>query len=224
MNTSSPRRRSHELVLEGLHVYKVLPVIELPDIEIVLPLYDALAHGGLPLMELTLRTPYALPAIQRLVADRTDAVVGAGTVRTAAQASQAIAAGAKFVVSPIVDEAIMATCRAAGVLAIPGIATPTELQVALGAGAHVVKFFPAGPFGGVAAVRAFGPVFPEARFIPTGGVSPDNLLSYLRVPQVLACGGSWLTPSQLLRENALTAITELAGQAAQLVLESRRTS
>lgn len=183
--------------LEDVVSRRLIPVAMIEDPAAAGPLADALVAGGLPCAEITLRSPAALQALAAM-ARRGDVLVGAGTVLTAGQARQALDAGARFLVAPGLDPALVAFCRDAKVPVLPGVCTPTEIQTALGLGLDTVKFFPAEAFGGVATLRALGAVFPMVRFVPTGGIAAANLAAYLALPQVAACGGSWIVDRGLI--------------------------
>ena len=170
---------------------RLLAVVVLDDAAAAPPLGAAIRLGGLSSIEITLRTPSALAAI-RALAREGELVVGAGTVLTTAQAEQAVGAGASFIVSPGVSAKVVTWCRDAGIPVFPGVATPTDIMVALELGIDVVKFFPADVNGGVPAIKALAAPFAGVRFVPTGGVSVQNLASYLEHPAVLAVGGSWM--------------------------------
>jgi len=174
-----------------LSTQRLLPVVVLDDAAAALPLGAAIRSGGLSTVEITLRTPQALAAIRALAGER-DLVVGAGTVLTAAQAEEAVGAGASFVVSPGVSAKVVTWCRDAGIPVFPGVATPTDIQAALELGIDVVKFFPADINGGVPAIKALAAPFTGVQFVPTGGVTAANLPGYLAHPAVLAVGGSWM--------------------------------
>jgi 2-dehydro-3-deoxyphosphogluconate aldolase/(4S)-4-hydroxy-2-oxoglutarate aldolase len=184
-------------ILEDVVSRRLIPVAMIEDPAAAGPLADALVAGGLPCAEITLRSPAALQALAAM-ARRGDVLVGAGTVLTAGQARQALDAGARFLVAPGLDPALVAFCREAKVPVLPGVCTPTEIQTALGLGLDTVKFFPAEAFGGVATLRALGAVFPMVRFVPTGGIAAANLAAYLALPQVAACGGSWIVDRGLI--------------------------
>ena len=190
---------------------RVLPVATISDVALAAPLADALAAGGVAAIEVTFRT-MAAPRVLEALAD-SELVVGAGTVRTVAQADEALAAGAQFVVSPALDDAIVRRCQDAGVPVLPGIATATELSRALALGVHTVKLFPAEPLGGAALIAALTAPFPEARFVPTGGLGIHNVADYLRLPSVLAIGGSWMVASKLLDAQDWDAVTQLTADA-----------
>jgi len=198
----------------------VVPVIVIDDAANAERLAQALASGALPSAEVTLRTPAALEAI-RDMAQVAGFVVGAGTVIHPSQVGQALTAGAQYMVSPGHSPAVGRECAELGVPLIPGVATATEVQTALDAGYSVLKFFPAGAAGGSKMVAALSAPFPDARFIPTGGISPGNLPEYLGVPAVLAVGGTWIAPQELIRTGDFDQIARLATEAAALVKESR---
>jgi 2-dehydro-3-deoxyphosphogluconate aldolase/(4S)-4-hydroxy-2-oxoglutarate aldolase len=176
---------------------RLIPVITLDDASAADPLGELLAIAGLPCAEITLRSPAALSAIAA-VARRGDMLVGAGTVLTVGQVRAALDAGARFIVSPGFDPAIVQFCRDLQIPVLPGVSTPTDIQMALAHGLETVKFFPAEAFGGPRTLEAVSAPFPMMRFVPTGGITPDNLARYLQLPQVAACGASWLAPRDLL--------------------------
>ncbi|MFF7639314.1 bifunctional 4-hydroxy-2-oxoglutarate aldolase/2-dehydro-3-deoxy-phosphogluconate aldolase [Streptomyces canus] len=183
-------------VLDGA---RVLPVLTVPAAATAGPLADALVAGGARCAEVTFRTPDAERVLKAMAAHG-GLTVGAGTVLTPEQADRAVAAGARFVVSPGFDEEVVVRCRELGVPVVPGIASATELMRALRSGLDTVKLFPAEPLGGVPLLRALAAPFPQARFVPTGGIDAPLLPAYLAVPAVLAVGGSWMaTPAHLER-------------------------
>ena len=181
-------------------------------------LADALVQGGLPCVEVTLRTPDALDAV-RSFAERTSLLAGAGSVRTAEQVDQAVDAGASFIVSPGLSDGVLDRCRELEVPVLPGVATATEVMRALDAGLDVVKLFPAGVLGGPAGVRSLAAPFPAMRFVPTGGIGPSELADYLRIPAVLAVGGSWMVAPELLREGRFDEIVRLTREAVAVAAE-----
>jgi 2-dehydro-3-deoxyphosphogluconate aldolase/(4S)-4-hydroxy-2-oxoglutarate aldolase len=183
------------------------------------PLAGALVAGGLPVAEVTFRTAAAPDAI-RTMADRGDVLVGAGTVLTPAQVDQAVAAGARYVVSPGLSRAVVERCREHGVLPLPGAVTATEVQAALELGLTTVKFFPAGTSGGAAAIAALTGPFAGVRFIPTGGIGPADARSYLDLPAVAAVGGSWMVPRDVIRAGEFGAVQRLTADAVALVRPS----
>ncbi len=169
-------------------------------------------------MEITLRTPTAIEAIRRAAAEVPVAIVGAGSVTSAAATASAIEAGARFIVSPGIDEGVISTARDGGVPVIPGIATATELMWAMRLGVDVVKLFPAEVIGGVGMIAALSAVWPDVRFMPTGGIAPANLGAYLALSQVLAVGGSWMVPISAVAARDWASITEAASAAHELTL------
>ena len=191
----------------------VVPVLTIEDEAHAVPLGRALVAGGIPMLEVTLRTPAAIGAIRRIAEEVEGAVVGAGTVLTPQDLDRAGEAGAKFAVSP----GLASHARADGPIPLlPGVATSTELMRALEAGFRFLKFFPAVPAGGVGMLKAFAPVFPQARFCPTGGIGEDNAGEFLALPNVVCVGGSWVAPAAAVRAGEWGRITELA-RAAQLL-------
>ncbi len=170
------------------------------------PLAEALVAGGLPCAEITFRTAAAADAIKAMAA-RSDMAVGAGTVLTVEQVDRAVDAGARFIVSPGFGPAVVKRCRELEVPVYPGAATATEIQMALDAGLTTVKFFPAEQLGGAAMVKALAAPFRQVRFIPTGGVTTDNLDRYLALPSVLAVGGTWMVAADLLTNRDWAEVT-----------------
>ncbi|MFE2971259.1 bifunctional 4-hydroxy-2-oxoglutarate aldolase/2-dehydro-3-deoxy-phosphogluconate aldolase [Streptomyces sp. NPDC059340] len=191
---------------------RVMPVLTVPDPATAGPLAEALAAGGSRCAEVTFRTPDAAHVLKTMAAHG-GLAVGAGTVLTAGQVERAVAAGARFVVSPGYDEDVVAACRELGVPVVPGIATPTELMRALRAGITTVKLFPAEALGGLPALRALAAPFPGVRFVPTGGIGPGQLSGYLAEPAVLAVGGSWMATPALLEDGDYTGIRRLTAEA-----------
>lgn len=180
-------------VLLSMSRYRLVPVVVIDHRQSADALGEALISGGLPVAEVTFRTPDALAALERLARDPL-LTVGAGTVLTAAQVDQAVDAGARFIVSPGVSAAVIRRGRQRGVPVVPGVATATEIMAAMDEGVDVVKFFPAQVLGGIPALQALAAPFPQLRFIPTGGVDAGNVVDYLALPAVLAVGGSWMVP------------------------------
>jgi 2-dehydro-3-deoxyphosphogluconate aldolase / (4S)-4-hydroxy-2-oxoglutarate aldolase len=197
---------------EQVTAYRLVPVVVLDDPGDAAPLADALVAGGLPVVELTLRTAGALDAI-RSMAGRGDLLVGAGTVLTARQVDEAVDAGASFVVSPGTSAAVVERCRQRGVLALPGVATATELLQAVDLGLDAVKFFPAATSGGHRAVAALSAPFAGIRFVPTGGIGVAELPDYLAVPAVAAVGGSWMVPGAKIAAQRFDVVRDLVAQA-----------
>jgi len=201
-----------------MHV--VLPVVVADDRDDAVSLGEALVAGGLPVAEVTFRTPAAPDAIRVLV-DRGDILVGAGTVLTAAQVDTAVEAGATFIVSPGLSPAVVERCLERGVLPIPGTVTATEVQAALELGLDTVKFFPAESAGGAPAIAALAAPFAGVSFIPTGGITAANLDTYLALPSVAAVGGSWVVPRDLVRSRNVPSLVGLIASAVTQVRASR---
>ena len=198
----------------------IVPVIVLDDPGLARPLADALAEGGLPCAEVTLRTPRAAEVLTVMARDPR-LVAGAGTVLTVAQVDAAIDAGATYIVTPGYSRDVVRAGQDRGIPVIPGVATPTEIQMALADGITLVKFFPAEAIGGTRALSAIAAPFPMLRFIPTGGISPDNLDSYLALPSVAAVGGSWMVSPGLVSGRKWTDIRQLAAEAVAAVARHR---
>lgn len=203
-------------VVAALRAARVVPVVTLHDAADGPPLARTLVDGGLPVVEFTLRTPQGLAALRAAAAGAPQALLGAGTVVTAEAADEAIDAGARFVVSPGLVEPVVAACRERGVLAVPGVATPTELLRALALGCTLVKLFPASLVGGPAMVKALAALGTGASFVPTGGITLDTARAYLALPEVVAVGGSWMVPADLLAARDWGAVRALAAGCAAL--------
>jgi len=196
-----------------LEKVRVVPVVVIDDANKAVPLAKALVAGGLPIIEVTMRTAAAADAIAAIAAEVPEAHVGAGTVLSSEHAKTIVAAGAKFIVSPGLHADVVAAAKELSVPIIPGVATATEVQRAWNMGLRILKFFPAGQAGGPAMIKALASVFRDVVFMPTGGVSTANLRDYLQVPAVLACGGSWLTPAQAIADGNYDQIKSLASEA-----------
>src|SRR5499427_262398 len=176
--------------LARLRAIRIVPVIVIDDPDDAVPLARALSDGGLPCAEVTLRTPRAMDALRRIATEMPDMLIGAGTVLSAAQAAEARAAGARFAVAPGFNAGVVEFCRSVELPVFPGVCTPTEIEMALGAGLSVLKFFPAEPIGGLPYLKAVAAPYRTVSSVPTGGISQANLASYLAFPRVVACGGS----------------------------------
>ena len=194
----------------------VIPVIVLHDVAHAVPLARALVAGGIRMLEVTLRTPQAMACIEAIAREVPDAVVGAGTVRTASDADLAAAAGARFAVSPGFTPTIGRACREAGLPLLPGVATGAEIMLALEDGHTALKFFPAMQAGGAAMLKAWHGPFADVVFCPTGGVSATNAGELLALPNVSCVGGSWLTPADAVAAGDWARITALAAEAKNL--------
>jgi 2-dehydro-3-deoxyphosphogluconate aldolase / (4S)-4-hydroxy-2-oxoglutarate aldolase len=195
----------------------VIPVIVLHDVAHAVPMARALVAGGIRMLEVTLRTPVALQCMERIAKEVPEAVVGAGTVRTPAEALAAARAGARFAVSPGFTNAVGQACRDNGLPLLPGVATGSEIMMASEAGYRELKFFPAMQAGGPAMLKAWSGPFFDIKFCPTGGVSAANAKEFLSLPNVICVGGSWLVPVDALTAGDWASITELARQAAHIV-------
>ena len=198
----------------------VVPLVQADDSSVATKTSRALAAGGLTVVEVVLRTDRALDCLRAVADEVPEVIAGAGTVLSAKQAEAAFDAGAQFIVAPGLDEGVVAVARERGGPVYPGIFTPGELQRAFNLGLETVKFFPASIAGGVPALKALSSVFRTMRFMPTGGVSADNLADYLAVPAVLACGGSWLTPASAIEAGDYDQVTTLAREALQIAARS----
>ncbi|WP_431878954.1 bifunctional 4-hydroxy-2-oxoglutarate aldolase/2-dehydro-3-deoxy-phosphogluconate aldolase [Amycolatopsis sacchari] len=206
-------------VLADLGALRVVPVVEIEDADAAVPLARALVAGGLPVMEVTYRTSAARAAIERVAAEVPELLVGAGTLLTPAKVADAAEAGARFGVSPGCGGGVLAAAREAGLPFVPGAVTPAEIMDCLAAGYDVVKFFPAAAYGGLGTLRSLAGPFAAAgvRFVPTGGVSPDNLAEYLALPAVLAVGGTWVAPRADISAGKWDEIAARARTAVKLV-------
>lgn len=194
----------------------VIPVIVVDTPEQAVGLARALVAGGIRMLEVTLRTPQALDCIAAIAREVPEAVAGAGTVRSPADLQAAVQAGARFVVSPGYTPAIGAACRELGLPLLPGVATATEVMVAAADGWLVQKFFPASAAGGMPLLEAWRGPFPDVRFCPTGGITPENAPRFLALRNVACVGGSWLVPREALAKEDWSTITGLAREASQL--------
>lgn len=207
-------------VLTQLAPHRLVPVVVIDDAADAAGLGRALVDGGLPVAEVTFRTAAAQEAI-RVLADRGDLLVGAGTVLTAAHVDRAVSAGARFVVSPGTSPAVIERAGELGVPVLPGAVTATEVQHALELGIDTVKFFPAGSSGGAPAISALAAPFTDVRFVPTGGVGPANLHEYLALPAVVAIGGSWMVPRDRVRAGDVDGVRALVADAVALATRLR---
>lgn len=194
----------------------VVPVLVIEEAVTAVPLAKALVAGGLPLLEITLRTAAALEVIRAIGAEVEDAIVGAGTVLTPRQLDEVAACGARFAVSPGATENLLAAARDSAVPLLPGAATASEVMRLLELGHRHMKFFPAEPAGGIAWLRALASPLPEARFCPTGGIDAERAKAYLALPNVVCVGGSWVAPAEAIERGDWSRITDLAKAAAAL--------
>lgn len=199
-----------------LDLAPVVPVVVVKDAAHAVPLARALVAGGLPAVEVTLRTSAALDAIRAIAAEVPDAMVGAGTVITPAQVTACVAAGARFLVSPGWTDGLLDAMRASGVPFLPGVSTTTEVVALLERGVREMKFFPAQAAGGTAYLRSLAGPLPQARFCPTGGIGPGTAPEYLSLPNVGCVGGSWMVPADAVAARDWARVETLAREAAGL--------
>lgn len=195
-------------LLEKLSALKIIPVIAIKEADDAVALGKVLIENGMPSAEITFRTPAAAQAIAHLREAYPDMVIAAGTVLTTDQVDQAIAAGVDFIVSPGLNPRIVQYCQARGVTMIPGVNSPSLVEQAMELGLRHLKFFPAEASGGLAMLKAMSAVYP-VRFMPTGGISPDNVQVYLSLESVFACGGTWMVPTDLIERRQWDKIGEL---------------
>ncbi len=200
---------------------RLVPVVAIPRADDAVPLARTLVEAGLPCAEITFRTDAAAAAIAAIATGVPELRVGAGTVLSVAQAEAAVRAGASFIVAPGFDPAVVDFALERGIPVVPGVCTPTEVTLALACGLSVLKLFPAEAAGGVAYLKALAAPFGAARFVPTGGIGPDNLASYLAVRQVIACGGSWMVTKDLIAAGDFDTIGRLATEARRLAGAAR---
>jgi 2-dehydro-3-deoxyphosphogluconate aldolase/(4S)-4-hydroxy-2-oxoglutarate aldolase len=208
-------------IIERVQQIGIVPVVSIPRLEHALPLAENLLAGGLPCAEITFRTAAAAESIDQMRARFPELLVGAGTVLTTEQAETAVSAGAQFIVSPGTNPAVVEYCLKKDVTIFPGVCTPTEIELAMSKGVDVLKFFPAEPMGGVKFLQAICAPYRQVRFIPTGGIDIKNIGQYLALPQVVACGGSWMVKPELMNEGAFDRIRQLAKEAVELISEMK---
>lgn len=199
----------------------IVPVVVLNKVADAVPLADALIKGGLPCAEVTFRTAAAEESIREIAKKFPVMFVGAGTVLTTEQVDRAIGAGAKFIVSPGFNPKVVEYCIKNNYPICPGIMTPTELEMALGFGLDVVKFFPAENAGGLKMIKAMSAPYTMMKFMPTGGINATNVRDYLACDKILACGGSWMVKGDLIKGGNFAEIEKLTAEAAAIVKEIR---
>lgn len=210
-----------EEISKQIHQFGIVPVVKIDRPADALPLVQALAAGGLPLAEITFRTEAAEEAIRLVAQQLPDVLLGAGTVLTTQQVDRALAAGARFIVSPGLNPDLVCYCQQRGVAVFPGCSSPSDIEQALTLGLQVVKFFPAEVAGGLAMIRALSGPYGMMRFIPTGGISEANLGDYLDHPQVLACGGTWMVQDALVKTGRFDEVERLTCAAVAKMLGFR---
>ena len=203
-------------LLQRISELKIVPVVKIDDVADTLPLMKALADGGILSAEITFRTACGPDALALAAKSCPDMLIGAGTVINKEQAERAVACGAKFVVGPGFSKEVAEVCRKADVLYLPGVVTPTEVMMAIAEGLKVVKFFPAENYGGVKTIKALAGPFPQIKFMPTGGINAENVKDYLAVPEIVACGGTWIVPKDALASGDWEKIRSLAAEASAI--------
>lgn len=208
-------------ILEELSEYGVVPVVVLNRVEDAKPLAKALCDGGLKCAEVTFRTDAAEESIRIMTSEHPEMLVGAGTVLTTEQVDRAVAAGAKFIVSPGFDPEIVDYCISKNILVMPGCMTPSEVAQGVKRGLEVLKFFPAEQAGGVAMLKAMAAPYTSVKFMPTGGISAKNLSDYLGFSKIVCAGGSWMVKADLIDAGDFDKITELTKEAVELVKACR---
>jgi 2-dehydro-3-deoxyphosphogluconate aldolase/(4S)-4-hydroxy-2-oxoglutarate aldolase len=208
----------NEQLLKQIYEAGIIPVIKIDELNDTIPLIEALKSGGLNTAEITFRTAAAKDAI-KIVNEKFPAVIlGAGTILNVEQAKQAIEAGAKFIVSPGFSQKVVQFCLDQEVPIFPGVATPTDIQMAIEHGLGIVKFFPADAFGGIKTLKALAGPFGSIKFIPTGGITAQNLAEYIVFPKVFACGGSWMVKDELIKAKKFDEIKRLTEEAINIML------
>lgn len=208
-------------ILEQIQEIGIVPVVVLEDAKDAEPIAKALVEGGLPCAEVTFRTAAAEEAIRIMAEKYPQMLVGAGTVLTLEQVDRAVAAGAKFIVSPGLNPKVVQYCVEKGILITPGCVTSSEIEQALEFGLDVVKFFPAEPSGGINMIKALAAPYVGLKFMPTGGINATNVKDYLAYNKILACGGSWMVKNDLVGAGDFAKITELTKEAVKIVKEGR---
>jgi 2-dehydro-3-deoxyphosphogluconate aldolase/(4S)-4-hydroxy-2-oxoglutarate aldolase len=212
-----------QTVPDRIRGFRILPVIVIEDAERAVPLGDALCEAGLPVAEITFRTGSARESIRRMKNECPNVLLGAGTVLTATQVDEARDAGAEFIVAPGLSTQVVERSLELQLPVFPGVCTPTEIERALRLGLSVVKFFPAEPMGGVKFLRAVSAPYSGVRFMPTGGITADNVRTYLDFDRVIACGGSWMAPSDRISAGDFDFIRTQTAAAVKLVGSSTPT-
>ena len=207
---------------EQFYDYAVVPVVVLDDAEDAAPLAEALVKGGLPCAEVTFRTEAAEESIRIMSEQYPEMLVGAGTVLTTEQVDRAVAAGAKFIVSPGFDPEIVDYCMEKNIPVFPGCVSPSEVAQAVKRGLKVVKFFPAEQAGGLAMLKAMAAPYTMLKFMPTGGINTKNLKEYLGFSKILCCGGSWMVKGDMIKNKEFDKITEMTREATELAAAARR--
>ena len=205
-------------IMQQLSLIGIVPVIAINDAADAVPLAQALMEGGLPCAEVTFRTAAAADAIKNMTEAFPDMIVGAGTVLTCEQVDRAVAAGAKFIVSPGLNPTTVKHCQEIGIPVCPGTANPSDIEVALSLGLKTVKFFPAEAAGGLKYIKSIAAPYVDMKFMPTGGINENNMLDYLAFDKILCCGGSWMVPKDAVAAKDWQRITDLTRSAVDKML------
>ncbi len=205
-------------IIEELSKIGIVPVIALNDAKDALPLAKALIAGGLPCAEVTFRTDAAEESIKLIAKEFPEMLLGAGTVLTTEQVDRAVAAGAKFIVSPGLNPKVVEHCIAKDIAIVPGTSNPSDVEIAIEHGLDVVKFFPAEQAGGIKMIKAMCGPYTKMKFMPTGGINADNLRDYLDFPKIVACGGTWMVKADLIKAGEFDKIEELTREAVEKML------
>ena len=203
--------------IEICRQHKLVPVIAIRDADSAAELASALASGGLPVVEITMRTEAAPAARSRIAAGSAKVTLLAGTLTTPEQVKLAVDSGAEMIISPGLNTRVIEYCLKHDIAVLPGVCTPTEIETARNYGLKYLKFFPAEAYGGVKTLKALADVYSAFGFMPTGGINAQNLSDYLKLPIVIACGGSWMAPAELVNERKFDDITKLAERAVAAV-------
>lgn len=204
-------------IMQRIEQLRLVPVVKIDRVEDAVPLCGALKEGGLPVAEITFRTQAAEESIKRVVKAFGDVLVGAGTVINVEQAKRALGAGAKFLVSPGFSKSVTEYALKENVPIFPGTCTPTEIMMALEYGLSVVKFFPAKQYGGLSTIKALAAPFPSIRFMPTGGISEENVKEFLAYERIVAVGGSWMVKESLFANGSFDKVKEATASAVKLI-------
>lgn len=217
--TRRNRMMNMNQIINQIEKVGILPVIKIDRLDDALPLAQALIDGGISAAEITFRTHHAKDAIQLIKNHFPKMLVGAGTVLTPNQVDDALEAGAQFIVAPGTNPTVIEYCKKRGILIIPGVQTASEIETVMDLGLRHVKFFPAEVNGGLKAIQALAAPYPEIRFLPTGGISLDNMLEYLKSKKVIACGGSWMVHERFIKEKNYEEITKQSREAVLKMLD-----
>lgn len=208
-------------IFDRFYSIGVIPVVEIENRETALPLAEALLAGGLPIAEITLRTEAALDSIYHIAHRLPEVLLGAGTLLNREQAQAAVDAGASFLVSPGMVEQVVAWAQVHNIPILAGAVTPTEIIKGIHLGLEVLKFFPSETMGGLRAIQSMSDPFPNLRFIPSGGIRPENIAEYLQAPKIHAVGGSWMAKRTMIADRRFDEIQRLASQASAIVRQVR---